>query len=170
MAGQTELTLFGREPGDARVAACFARQYTPGHLATHPQQNVTAMHLLVDSTVDEEGTRGYALSIGTLFRGVQDQLQLAGYCGSSLEGKTLLSCGIECDGGQIDVRLRDAKSILVEIPFGARTWDPDSAVVMPATAEFGEDDKLFRLDRVDINECLPLVYDEDLKAQIAAGE
>ena len=47
---KTELTLFGKDPGDARALACYTRSYDATHLSAHPKQNVTNMSLLIDST------------------------------------------------------------------------------------------------------------------------
>ena len=77
---------------------------------------------------------------------------------------------LPCDGGHIDVSVKDGQSILVSIPDGARTWDPESGEEPPASARFGLDDKLFRLDRTDLKTCLPLVYDDEAKAAIAGGK
>jgi hypothetical protein len=168
-AGPADDALFGKSAGDGRVFACFIRHYDKAHLKSHPQQNVTDMLLLVDrAALADEGSDWYALSLGVNFRKVDTQFQVAGGCGAG-DGKTLLNCGIDCDGGQIDVRLRDEKSILVDIPYGARTWDPGSDADPPAEAAFGEDDKLFRLDRTELSQCLDLVYDDDVKAQLSAS-
>lgn len=168
-AGPADDALFGKSAGEGRVFACFVRHYDNPHLSTHPQQNVTDMLLLVDrAALADEGSDWYALSLGVNFRKVKTQFQVAGGCGVG-DGKTLLNCGIECDGGQIDVRLRDETSILVDIPYGARTWDPGSDADPPAEAAFGEDDKLFRLDRTELSQCIDLVYDNDVKAQLSAS-
>lgn len=163
-----DIMLFGKDPGEAKAFACFTRHYDPRHLASHPEQNVTDMTLLVDSYPDADMGRQYILGIGVNFRSVEDQLQLSGGCSASAEGENLLNCGIDCDGGIIDVKPRDASSVLVSIPDGARTWDPDAAGEPPAAAVFGVDDKLFRLDRVAVSECLPLVFDDETRAAILA--
>ena len=88
-----------------------------------------------------------------------------------------LGCGIDCDGGAIGVRLKNADSVLVDIPNGARVSsmtefeDPDAEEgELPQGAKFGPDDKLFRLDRTDARDCLPIVYDEEIKRQIGAAQ
>jgi hypothetical protein len=165
---QNDKALFGRDPGKDRAFACFSRQYDAGHLSQHKEQNVTAMTLLVDSANDADYGRQYAISIGVNFRAVDEQFQVSGSCGVDEEGNKLLGCGIDCDGGQIDVKLRDADSIAVEIPYGARTWDPQSEGEPPAEAAFGPDDKVFWLYRTDLKNCLPLEYDDAGKALLAA--
>lgn len=167
MAESAAPNLFGKDPGDGHAMACFARDYDAAHLKAHPKQNVTKMMLFVDSTVDPDSGRGYSLAMGAAFRGLKQMVQLSGFCGEAANGKTALNCGIDCDGGEINVKLRDASSILVDIPNGARTWDPESGEDQPK-AKFGPDDKVFRLDAVPVRECLPLVYDEDVKGLILA--
>lgn len=168
LAGPADDALFGPGSGTDRALACFVRHYDAAHLASHPQQNVTDMLVLVDRPAPVEGDVWYTLALGVNFRNVADQMQVSGGCGAMDDGTKLLGCGVDCDGGQIDVRPRDANSILVDIPFGARTYNPSSDAEDPPEAAFGEDDKLFRLDRADLNQCLSLVYDDDLKAKIAA--
>jgi hypothetical protein len=169
LSGPLEQQLFGQDMGEEALHSCFVRHYDEPHLRVHPQQNVTDMALLVSAQPGEGYEGFYGVSIGVRFRGVTNELQLAGGCGAGDDGKTL-GCGIDCDGGVIDVALRDENSVRVEIPYGARTWDPESDGEPDPAAEFGEDDKVFRLDRADLKECLNLVWDEDLKARIAAGE
>jgi hypothetical protein len=165
---QNDEMLFGRVPGKDRVFACFTRAYDAKHLSQHEAQNVTQMTLLVDSSDDADYGRQYTLSIGVNFRGVDEQFQVSGSCGLDAAGNKLLGCGIDCDGGQIDVKLRDKDSIAVEIPYGARTWDPGSEDEPPAEAAFGTDDKVFWLYRTDLKNCLPLEYDDAGKALLAA--
>lgn len=166
-ADETDVKIFGYEPGDARAAACFVRVYDEAHLKAHPQQNVTTMTMLVDGEPDDAG-RYYALSLGVTFRGSDSQMRASGGCGATADGVELISCGIDCDGGTIGLRFRDAGSILVDIPDGARTWDPDAPEdeeeFVDTVGRFGPDDKVFRLDRADPSQCVSLSYDDALTA------
>jgi len=164
-----DLALFGKDPGDGEAFACYSRHYDKAHLAAHPQQNVGDMTLFVNSFVDPEMGRQYLLEMGVRFRERSTLFQISGGC-STIDGKNGLSCGIECDGGAIDVTVKDQNSILVSIPDGARTWDPESGEEPPENARFGLDDKLFRLDRTKLQDCLPLVLDDTLKAEISAAK
>jgi hypothetical protein len=169
-ATENDLALFGKDPGKAKVYACFTRRYDQAHLAAHPKQNVVDMPMLVNSYVDDNDSgRQYQLEIGVRFRKRPTLFQLSGACDSTVNGKTALSCGFDCDGGRVDVRIKDAQSILVSIPDGAQTWDPGSAEP-PADAKFGKDDKLFRLDRTGLKDCLPEALDDDVKADLAAAK
>ena len=160
--------FFGKDPGKAKAFACFTRQYDAAHLAGHPKQNVTDMALLAQTYLDDNG-RQYELEIGVRFRKHTTLFQLSGACDGTVNGKNGLYCGFDCDGGHIDVRVKDAQSILVSIPDGARTWDPSSSEEPPANATFGTDDKLFRLDRASLKDCLPEALDDDTKAAMAAA-
>jgi hypothetical protein len=165
-SSQSDVVFFGKDPGDGKAYACFARHYDAVHLASHPKQNVRDMLLFVSSAVEPEMGRTYALEMGVTFKSMTTEFRVSGGCSSSVDGNAL-SCGIDCDGGEIDVEVRDAGSLMVSVPDGARTWDPESNVEPPEDARFGADDKLFRLDRTDLADCLPLVADDDVKAEIA---
>lgn len=168
----TDALLFGKDPGLAPAQACFVRHYTPEHLASHPDQNVKDMMLFVNSYADSDNARQYVLEMGVDFKSVDKTFFVSGGCYSSVDGKETLGCGIDCDGGHIEVNVKDTKSMLVAIPDGARSWDPDEEdgeePVRPEGANFGLDDKLFRLDRADLQTCLPLVYDDAMRAEISA--
>jgi len=165
---ESERALFGKDPGKDKAFACYVRHYDKAHLKSHPKQNVVDMTLFVNSYPDAEMGRQYTLDIGVHFRTRPAQFQLSGGCSAAMEGKTGLNCGIDCDGGVIDVRVKDANSILVSIPDGAQTWDPTSSEDPPPDAKFGLDDKLFRLDRTKLQDCLPVISDDEVKAQISA--
>ena len=53
------------------------------------------------------------------------------------------------------------------IPDGARLWDPETDETPPENARFGVDDKLFRLDRAPLADCLSIISDDETKAEIA---
>jgi hypothetical protein len=168
----SDVELFGKDPGKERALACFTRRYDAAHLKAHPRQNVTAMTLLVNSYIEESlDDRLYNLEIGVSFRSVKQRFQVTGGCDRPGDPSAPLSCGIDCDGGLIGVKVNGSRSVLVAIPYGARTWnpdDPDAGDAAPA-GSFGKDDKVFRLDRTSLGDCLPLVTDDDLKAALAAA-
>ncbi len=172
----TDAQIFGKDPGKDRAFACFVRHYDAAHLDAHPKQNVTDMLVLVDSAWDEEGqSRSYNLTLGSNFRGVDNQFQSYGGCGGSVEGQKL-SCYIDCDGGAIDVRFKDQNSILVDIPYGARLEDPDASpddepgANVPDKAQFGPDDKTFLLSRAAPALCVDLVNADDKQLLLNAAE
>jgi hypothetical protein len=166
--------IFGREVGEGKAFACFHRTYDAAHLLTHPKQNVTGMLFLVSSTVDPESGRQYTARMGVTFRKASTQFHSGSGCVVSSDGKNALNCPIDCDGGEIDVRLRDASSLLVSIPGEVQIWNPNATEedAEPYDAvHFGPDDKLFRLDRAATADCLPLVADDDeAKADLEAAQ
>jgi hypothetical protein len=166
-----DLALFKKDPGDARAYACFTRHYDAAHLKAHPKQNVTNMSMLVDSTYEYQedqslDPRTYSATVGVNFRNVKKPFTTSGSCFKSEDGG-LLHCGIDCDGGSINVRLKDASSILVDIPDGARIYDPSQPIdaepdagVVPE-AYFAEDDKTFLLARTSMSACKELLSGAD---------
>jgi hypothetical protein len=169
----------GRTPGKGKTFACFTRAYDEAHLSAHSLQNVRAMKLLVK--IDSEAGDSYDLVIGVNFRSRKSMFETEGDCASPhAEGESAapapagpagVHCAIACDGGAIDVALKDNGSVLLTIPNGARVWkpgsiDPDENV----HGAFGEDDKLFRLDRASLSQCEPLGADKSEKAALAKGQ
>jgi hypothetical protein len=170
-AGDPFIARFmGAALGKAKTFACFNRVYDPAHLTAHPEQNVKTMMLL--AVVDPDSPDEIDLRIGVTFRTRNGMLETDGICASPhAEGEpsdaTSAHCSVNCDGGAIDVELKANGSVLLGIPEGARLWkpgsdDPDANV----RGAFGPDDKLFRLDRAALGQCLPLAVDKDEKASL----
>ena len=91
-------------------------------------------------------------------------------------GGKALSCGVECDGGSLSVRVKNNQSLLVDIPDSVRMFDPTDngdaegdEADLPKGARFGSDDKIFRLDRTSLKDCLPVMFDEEQKAKVISG-
>ena len=108
------------------------------------------------------------------FRQLKKPFQVSGNCSTGADGKKTLSCGIDCDGGHIDVRVKNETSLLVEIPTYARIFDPadlenDDRADVPDKARFGADDKIFRVDRTDLRDCAPVIYDEAVREKVTKG-
>lgn len=169
-AASDVVRIFGRDPGNGAAHACFVRRYAKAHLASHPDQNVTAMTAFVSR---QEGADGYySVSMQVNFRQLNKPFQVSGSCNESSDGKQALGCGVECDGGSLSVRVKNEESILVDIPESVRLFDPsatDEFADLPMGARFGSDDKLFRLDRADLRDCLPVIYDDEVKAKVSSG-
>jgi hypothetical protein len=87
-----------------------------------------------------------------------------GECGRAETADTgQFSCGVDCDGGGIEVALaKDDKSILVKVE-RIRIWRanaPDDDAP-PQSLPGGADDRLFRLDRARLDDCKSLVTDRE---------
>jgi hypothetical protein len=148
--------LLGHPPAKGKTYACFTRVYDPAHLASHPQQNVRSMILLV--VVDSDNPDSYQLRIGSHFRTLKGMLDTAGDCAaphdaSAAGGAVGAHCSVACDGGAIDVALKDKDAVMLSIPEGARLWKPGADDNANVHGAFGPDDKLFRLDRSPAAEC-----------------
>jgi hypothetical protein len=170
--------LMGKALGMERLSGCFKRVYDQVHLAQHPLQRVRAMMLLVSTEMVATGavgssSRTFELTIGVNFRDRVNHFETGGVCGSLSKTDGIpteaVHCGVECDGGSIDVALKDDKSVLVSIPDGARLWGPDFTDVHDHGPKFGADDKIFRLDRASLADCLPIVHNEKERAEIVQG-
>ena len=167
--------LFGRAVDGGQIHACFSRVYDAAHLAQHPRQNVRTMLLLVRADSGADQPR-YALRLGVTFRKSGAHFDSAGDCGSIHDtsdvggAASVAHCGVDCDGGSIDVAIKDAKSVLVSIPYGARIWRANSENDSDQAKRFGADDKVFRLDKVGLTECLRLADDSKEKASMRRGQ
>ena len=167
--------FLGVEPSkSADTFACFNRVYDPAHLASHPQQNVKTMTLL--ALVDPANPDEVQLRFGVTFRSRKGMLETNGGCavvseeGGAAPGLTTVHCNVDCDGGAIDVTLKTDGNVLVGIPAGARLWKPGSDNPDDNVhGAFGSDDKLFRLDRAALDQCLPLAADKNEKARLKSG-
>jgi hypothetical protein len=165
--------LFGRAAEGKPIHACFTRVYDAGHLAKQPQQNVRTMLLMVRADTDPPR---YAVRLGVTFRKSGAHFESAGDCGAlhdAADGSGAAAaahCGVDCDGGSIDVAIKDAKSVLVSIPTGARIWRANSDNDSDQRKRFGRDDKVFRLDKTALTECLRLADDSAEKAAMRHGQ
>jgi hypothetical protein len=170
--------LFGRTIEDKPIHACFTRVYDSGHLAQHPKQNVRTMLLLVTGTAESDTDPSYQLGLNVTFRKSGTHFESAGNCGAihadgdAPESGKVAHCGVDCDGGSIDVAIKDEKSVLVSIPAGARIWraGSDADPSQDARKKFGADDKVFRLDKVALTQCLGLANDKEEKAMMRRGQ
>lgn len=169
--GTTVTTLLGKDPGKSAAFACFVRHYDAAHLAAHPRQNVRDIKVFVDSSYDQDTGRQYSLTAGVGFRKFTREFDISGGCSTSVDGKNILNCGADCDGGHFDISTKGQSTILLSIPESVRLWDPSASDDSPSDdppkgADFGSDDKLFKLDRAALDQCTSLMTDDE-KAEIA---
>jgi hypothetical protein len=158
-AAAFDAKMFAR-PHDEKTYACFARRYDANHLARHPRQKVSTMKLLVMAEIPpEEQTINYSFRVGVQYRQRPGKFDSSGSCRHVIaqdDGDEIrLGCGVDCDGGGIDVVMKDDKSAVIRLE-RIRVWDrkkPDD----DGDARLGADDKMFRLDRAELRECAELV-------------
>ncbi len=143
--------------------ACFSRHYDAQHLAQHPLQKVTVMKLLLSAERDSEDKKlAYSFRLGVNFRNRPGDFDSSGDCAhltgdDAAKEKIDFRCGVDCDGGGININLaQDNASIIVKLEsiriWKGKDYDEDAATSLNA----GADDKVFRLDRTTINDCASL--------------
>jgi len=150
-------------PVSQKTYACFVRRYDANHLAQHPRQKVSAMKLLVTAEVPpEENTVNYSFRLGVQYRHRPGKFDSSGSCRHVIAedhgDEIRLGCGVDCDGGGIDVAMKDDNSAIVRLE-RIRVWDRKKPDDDAGDAQLGADDKVFRVDRVDLRECAELVTD-----------
>ena len=147
-----------------KTYACFVRRYDANHLAQHPRQKVSAMKLLVTAeNPPEEKITNYSFRIGVKYRHRPGNFDSSGFCSHVVAEdnghEVHFGCGVDCDGGGIDVAMKDDKSAIIQLE-RVRIWDrnkPDDDASNDLVA--GADDKAFRVDRAELRECAELVTD-----------
>lgn len=165
--GMFDARLFTRAPGNDPIFACFVRTYDGDHLARHPKQKVRAMQLLVTAERDPEAKElNYSFRLGVRYRDRVDLFDSSGFCShvrpEGSDNELRLGCGVDCDGGGIDIALKNTgRAVLVRLE-RIRIWhnykpDEDASDELVA----GLDDKIFRLDRTEWKDCAPILADRN---------
>jgi hypothetical protein len=158
-----DMNMFTRPPGD-KASACFMRRYDAEHLARLPKQKVAAMKLLVSADIPEgEKQLVYSFHLGVKYRRRAGDFDSSGYCNHAIAedeaNEIRFACGVDCEGGGINVALsKDGKSAIIRLErivvWQTNKPDDDGEALLAGAA-----DKIFRLDRVDAQECAALVTD-----------
>lgn len=154
-----------------KTYACFVRRYDAVHLAQHPKQKVSAMKLLVTAEdAPEDKTVNYSFRLGFKYRHRPGDFDSSGFCSHVVAEKSgneiRYGCGVDCEGGGIEVAMKDDKSALIRLE-RIRIWErnkPDDDASNDLVA--GADDKIFRVDRAELRECTELVTDRKELAAI----
>jgi hypothetical protein len=157
-----DIRMFSRAPGQ-KAYACFVRRYDAGHLAQHPKQKVSAMKLLVTAEMPEDAKQlNYSFHTGVKFRGKSGNFDASGYCNHVVaedSGREIrLGCGVDCEGGGINVALsKDDKSAVVRLQ-RIVLWERGKTNEDATDTELANAaDRVFRVERVDVSECADLV-------------
>lgn len=149
-------------PPEVGRRVCYARAYSQEHLAQHPKQKVAEIQFRLTYYRHEpddyspQGQRNYYFEVLARLRGQTDMMTSTGEC-TSYEGA--IFCGVECDGGGVNVTRRPPDRILVSLAEMGRLrmthgCDESDSVDLEA----GEDDVEFLLTRTDDASCPP--YDD----------
>jgi hypothetical protein len=164
--------LFAGAVSPDKNYACFVRRYDSAHLARHPLQKVAAMKLLVDADKDEETkSLNYSFRLGVKFTKRPGDFDSSGSCSKPQgtvvgDSKIKFSCGVDCDGGGISVELnKDNKFTLVRLD-SIRIWRNNQPEEDGLDLSGGADDRIFRLDRVKLDQCKSLIADRKELAAI----
>ena len=158
---------------DKKTYACFTRSYDSEHLVDHPQQKVSVMKLLLTAEKDsEENEMNYSFRLGVKYRNKTGNYDSSGDCGHGKfvdehSNEATFGCGVDCDGGGINILMTNAdKSAMVKLEririWKDKNYDEDAAQDLVA----GADDKSFRLDRTSLQDCASLVTDRKELAAI----
>jgi hypothetical protein len=142
------------------------RSYDAAHLAQHPLQKVTSMKLLVTAEkMPEMENLSHSFRLGLTFRNRSGNFDSSGFCGNARinEGQKTprMGCLVDCDGGGIEVGLSpDNRSAMLYVE-SVRIWRNNKPDDEASTTSLrgGADDRIFRLDRVSLDQCRPLVHD-----------
>jgi hypothetical protein len=147
--------------------ACFVRVYDAAHLSLHPHQKVSAMKLLVSAeTMPETEALNYSFRLGVKLRDRRGEFDSGGDCGrindpDIAHNTAQLGCGVDCDGGGITIELsNDGRSTKVGLE-SIRIWRIGKTDDDGLTLSGGKDDRMFRLDRADLDKCRSLVIDSE---------
>jgi hypothetical protein len=123
------------------------------------------MRLLVTAeNTPQEKTTSYSFRLGIRYRQRASNFDSSGFCGHVVTedagNEIRFGCGVDCEGGGINVALsKDDRSAIIRLE-RIRIWNrnkPDQEAEDALVA--GVDDKIFRADRVDAEECAELVTD-----------
>jgi hypothetical protein len=164
--------MFAGSAPKPKAYACFVRRYDAAHLAAHPLQKVSVMKLLITAEKGpDDQVLEYSFRLGVNFRHRPGDFDSSGECGHAPTVRSVdtdppvatgidFECSVDCDGGGIAVNLANSDNALIVKLDRIRIWkgktpDLDAAGEMRG----GDDDKVFRLDRTDANECTSLVAD-----------
>lgn len=147
---------------------CFERSYSPQHMAKHPDQTVTFIRFAHLPSIKNELENGVTRQEGRKFSpGVDVEVRFRG--SSQLYGNSLFCfmdskqpfCGVECDGGRFNFRFKKNNSMLIDFrKTGSIALESDCGEGNEADFRYlgnAKDDKLFRLDPVDPNQCVSTI-------------
>ena len=152
-----ELTDF--VPAEPGASACWQRLYDEAHLADHPDQQVTAMTLLMSYLTFEDGSEGMH------YFGVDVSLR-DGHKGATSGGcwasEGIVRCGVDCDGGGLVLSRNADGSVLADLEaYGYISLESEcgggEGELESFALEPGLDDKQFLLQPAEAKQCKALL-------------
>ena len=158
--------MFGRDPGNDVAYACFSRTFDEVWLKAHPEQNVTGLTVFVARRSGEDAV-WHSGNMEMHFKDSKATYQVAADCSS--EG-TLFSCGIDCDGGGYQMTAISKSELGVIVDGHMRYYDIAEQPTGEKTVGFKDGDKNLTVRSTVLEDCLPLIADEEIKAKIAKGD
>ncbi len=171
--------MFATKSFDNKVSACFVRAYDAAHLTRHRGQKVTGMKMLIaGERLKEDGELSFSYDLGINFRDRKGDYASSYDCGHArlsdgTRGHAEVSCHDGCEEGGVVIALApDSKSIIVKvIDVGLTPADRPDEQDAWFSFHGGSDDRVFRLDRVDMENCRSLMKDDDKKSdEVAAAQ
>jgi hypothetical protein len=160
--------MFATKSFDTKSYACFVRTYDAAHLARHPKQTVSAMRMLISAEKLEGDTSlSYSYKLGANFRNRTGDYASSMDCGHARVSEARregvrVSCHDGCEGGGIEIApTPDSKALVVKLDsiavwLAANPQDESGQFELKG----GADDRVFRLERVDIEICKSLMKDD----------
>ena len=156
-------------PAQDKAESCFLRRYDAAHLKSRPKQKVETIGLCVEVERMEPEEKGepvryiYTFDFAAKLKGRTDVAKTAGECGFSHmppeEQKRISSkpiwCGVDCDGGGINVETRkDGDELLVRLERIRVSSECGGADDESSSfdIEGGADDKVFLVPRVSVDD------------------
>lgn len=160
------VNMFGRDPGNDVAYACFSRTFDEAWLKAHPDQNVTKMTVFVARRMGEDAV-WHSGNMEIHFKDSTATYHVTADCGN--EG-TLFGCGIDCDGGGYQMMAVLKSELRVIIDGRMRYYDIAENPSGERTAGLKDGDRNLTVRRTTLQDCLPLVVDDEIKAKIAKGD
>lgn len=140
-------------PAEDKAGACWQRIYSADHLASHPDQQVTAMTFAMSFLkFDAENEGQHYFGIDVAMRDGR-QGQTSGGCWVH-DGA--VRCGVDCDGGGLELSLDEAGNLRANLEaYGYMRIESECGGGEAESFELlpGADDRLYLLHRADAKAC-----------------
>jgi hypothetical protein len=162
--GVNKVDLVGKQASlDRSALGCFVRDYDKSHLARHPNQLITNVKLAIRSPKGASPYR-HEFALQVQMRGKDKILKTEGMCKE--EGALKLHCFVECDGGGVDLSVKEDSVMMYLDRIRMASCGKDINDVEKAEEiSGGLDDREFRIDRAGIGMCSNMDSTEENTSQ-----